>query len=144
MRSGIEITRPCKRRDRDNDLLRRECQIKLEGEITQLQYLYALTCTIDHTITHNSHMSSSYSNVNSDFIPDQSTLCCVCFQRREAKLLFYPCRHAWCCQQCSLQLRKTSNQCPICRATIEDCIQMRNSINCRTLTISSNIINQIK
>ena len=25
-----------------------------------------------------------------------------------------------CCQQCSLQLCETSNQCPICRATIED------------------------
>ena len=51
LRGGIDITRPRKKKDRDNDLLRRECKNKLEGgEFTPLQYLYALTHNIENSI----------------------------------------------------------------------------------------------
>ena len=128
MRSGIEITRPRKKKDRDNDMQRRECKNKLEGgEFTPLQYLFALTHTIEPITIETSDMSSSDSNEdNSDVIleSDQRHLCCVCLEVRETTMLIYPCRHAKTCQRCTQQLRETCNQCPICRATIGDCMQI--------------------
>ena len=64
---------------------RRECKNKLEGgEFTPLQYLYALTHTIEPITIQTSELSSSDNNKdNSDVILDQRPLCCACLEVRE-------------------------------------------------------------
>ena len=76
------------------------------------------------TIQTSDMSSSDCDEDNSDVILDQRPLCCVCLEVRETTMLFYPCRHAKTCQRCTQQLLETCNKCPICRATIGDCIQI--------------------
>ena len=92
MRSGIETTRPRKKQSRDNDILRRECKNMLEGgEFTTLQYLYALTRTIETIAIETGDASSSESNEeNSDVTLDQGPLCCVCLQVRKQQCCYIP------------------------------------------------------
>ena len=84
------------KKSRHNDILRRECKNKLGGEFTTLQYLYALTSTIEAMAIETGDASPLESNgENSDVTLDQGPLYCFCLQVRL-----------------------------ICRAITEDCIQI--------------------
>ena len=49
-------------------------------------------------------------------VHQQQADCCVCLLHRETTVVFLPCRHANCCENCSIHLE----QCPICGSTIEE------------------------
>ena len=99
-------------------MLRSQCKHKLEeGVYTPEQYLFALGSTVE--LDNSSQQvddTSSGSDEDSEQLNNQP-LCCVCLRVRESTVLFYPCRHARCCQDCSEQV---GNLCPICRSTITD------------------------
>ena len=118
LRNGIEISRPRKKKNIANDMLRRQCKRKLEeGVYTPEQYLFALGSTVElDTSSQQVDDTSSGSDEDNEQVNNQ-LLCCVCLQVRASTILFYPCRHARCCQDCSEQV---GNLCPICRSTITD------------------------
>ena len=118
LRNGIEISRPRKKKNIANDMLRSQCKRKLEeGVYTTEQYLFALGSKVElDTSSQQVDDTSSGSDEDNEQVNNQ-LLCCVCLQVRASTILFYPCRHARCCQDCSEQV---ANLCPICRSTITD------------------------
>lgn len=56
--------------------------------------------------------------------------CCVCLER-EVSVLFWPCRHRCCCDECAERL--PTMRCPLCRETIlpGDCLELSASIAVR-------------
>ena len=118
--NGIEITRNRKLRDIQNDSFRLNCKQKLEsGEYSPIVYLYSIANSIH--IDTNSLNGELQNDSSSQFEEDneehnQNAICCVCLLPRKSTVVFLPCRHAKCCEECSTHLEK----CPICRCTIED------------------------
>ena len=118
--NGIEINRNRKLRDIENDFFRLNCKQKHEsGEYSPNVYLYSIANSIH--IDTNSLNGELQNDSSSEFEEDneehnQNAICCVCLLPRESTVVFLPCRHAKCCEECSAHLEK----CPICRCTIED------------------------
>ena len=117
---GIDITRNRKLKDIENDSLRSNCKQKLEsGEYSPIVYLHSIANSthIDTGSLNGEFQDDSSSEVDEDNEEhSQNTICCVCLLPRESTVIFLPCRHAKCCEECSAHLEK----CPICRCTIED------------------------
>ena len=96
------------------------CKQKLEsGEYSPIVYLYSIANSIH--IDTNSLNGELQNDSSSEFEEDneehnQNAICCVCLLPRESTVVFLPCRHAKCCEECSTHLEK----CPICRCTVED------------------------
>ena len=53
LRNGIEISRPRKKKNIDNDMIRSQCKHKLEGVYTPEQYLFAFGSTVGWIIQVN-------------------------------------------------------------------------------------------
>ena len=123
LRNGIEISRPTRKKSIQYAKLRRECKQKLEyGEYTPLQYLFALEDSNEPDINLPQQSEEILSETEeSDDEETNQAVCCVCLQPRVSRILFYPCRHAKCCQCCSDQI---GNSCPICLSIITDRIQI--------------------
>ena len=68
-------------------------------------------------IINEEHQSDPSSDVDDD--EDQQQVdCCVCLLRRETTVVFLPCKHARCCEDCNIHCSIHLEKCPICRSTI--------------------------
>ena len=50
---------------------------------------------------------------------DDESVCSICLDRPRT-LVFVPCGHHVTCRDCATDIRSKTNQCPICRCTIDD------------------------
>ena len=124
---GIDITRTRKLKNIQKDSLLTNCREKLvSGEYDLVQYVKSIANSIQ---PQTNSMDIIHGDLQSDSSIDddderethqQNAACCVCLLRRETTVAFLPCRHAKCCENCSVHLE----QCPMCRSTIEERFQI--------------------
>ena len=116
---GIDITRKRKLKDLQKDSFLVKCKEKLVSRKCNLvQYIYSIANSI--SIINGELQRNSSSDVDDDNeIHQQEADCCVCIILRETTIVILHCRHAKCCENCSIHLQ----QCPICRSNIEQRLQ---------------------
>ena len=59
---------------------------------------------------------------NDKLIKKYDTVCKICFEKRKV-IILAPCGHKHFCKQCIQTLKNTTNNCPICKKTIESTVE---------------------
>lgn len=109
-----------------------------DEKITIIEFLNRVTCKSEHGITDmaNFEVSDEYMSDSTDdedeqciegtnnCIPDVDNLCIICCERQK-NVIFLPCRHQRCCEECASELAARANdsyECPCCKQTVRDTI----------------------
>lgn len=113
-----------------------------DKKITIIEFLSRVTCKTEHGIMNmdNFEVSPGYTSDSSDDDDDEDehgiektnncitdfadNLCIICCERKK-NVIFLPCRHQKCCEECSSELAARAHdriECPCCKQTVMDTI----------------------
>ena len=89
----------------------------VSGEYSPFRYVNAIASSIHPDTNPISLLGDCQDESLSDEQPedDNQVNCCMCLFQTITTVLFLPCRHAKCYEECGASLE----QCPICRCNIE-------------------------
>lgn len=144
--SGGSARAQCK--NKKDDIIRNATQDLDNNKITIIEFLNNVTCAENETVTGMAHyvtpqgyFSDSESDSGSDseteptevevpaiIQPQLVDLCIICIDRKP-NVVFLPCRHLKCCDECSsLLAAQNENQllCPYCKGPVADTIIVYN------------------
>ena len=111
-----------------NNQRRKQCKEKLlNGSYTPVQFLERISSFLGIVTSFEETTFSDDSDVYEEpEYPDNRgpNQCVVCLQPRSSTWLFMPCKHAYCCTQCSDEIELLQQTCPTCRSTIEGKFQI--------------------
>jgi hypothetical protein len=66
----------------------------------------------------NESSISNVENMDAELADESCVLCNVCFET-DADSIFMPCSHGGLCLKCSCDIWKTTNECYLCRQTVQ-------------------------
>lgn len=142
--SGGSARIPCK--NKKGEVIRKATRDLHNNKITVIEFLNNVTCAENETVTgmaqyiipqgytsdsdseSDSEVESTETEIPAISEPQLCDSCIICIDRKP-NVVFLPCRHLKCCQECSSVLAaQNENQllCPYCKASVADTIVVYN------------------